>query len=174
MSREIEFRAWDKKSKMFIGNDLLFVLANNTEYSTSDRTVSIKNGLQNPYMKTDKNNNLEMDLIWEQYTGLKDKNGVKIFEGDILEAVVNNSIDLRLKGEPKCIAHWTVEYKCFQNNIGFMVYGKDRRWNKLLMRNMIYNCKVQVIGNIYENPELLSKEQNNEGKKQDNTGKKEV
>lgn len=92
-----------------------------------------------------------------QYTGLKDKNGVKIFEGDILEAVVNNSIDLRLKGEPKCIAHWTVEYRCFQNNIGFMVYGKDRRWNRLLMINMIYNCKVQVIGNIYENPELLKK-----------------
>jgi uncharacterized phage protein (TIGR01671 family) len=75
------------------------------------------------------------DAILMQYTGLKDKNGVEIYEGDVVEA----------KGyyQDKYIIEWVYDgWEIFDGKDG--VVADFDEWEKL-----------EVIGNIYENPELL-------------------
>ena len=101
-----------------------------------------------------------------QYTGLTDKNGKKIFEGDILEVDVQEYEETpkeewyfcpkKVYTGRKIKALWSVEYKehrCRGN--GFYVYGKDRRFNTTLTQSTIFNSNPVVIGNIHDNPELM-------------------
>ena len=69
-----------------------------------------------------------------QYTGLKDKNGTKIFEGDIV----------LLKG-------YEEPYQVVFDESCFLVYSDSVRY---AMDNF-YDYEIEVIGNIYDNPELL-------------------
>lgn len=69
-----------------------------------------------------------------QYTGLSDKNGTKIFEGDIV----------LLKG-------YEDPYQVVFDESCFLVYSDSVRY---AMDNF-YDYEIEVIGNIYDNPELL-------------------
>ena len=134
--REIKLRAWDKKRNLFIGNDLLFVMANCSLYNQPEGTVKLKNGLQNPYKETDTSNELEMDLIFLQFTGLKDKNGVEIYEGYIIDCGEYHGI--------KEVLFINGSYK-IRGKMGQLVgFGS---WAKT----------TKVLGNKFENPELLTK-----------------
>ena len=76
---------------------------------------------------------IQGDMHLMQYTGLKDKNGVEIYEGDIC----------RYKNDG---SYWVgmVRY----NHCSYM-FSSDRG------QNLIYTLDREVIGNIHENPELL-------------------
>jgi uncharacterized phage protein (TIGR01671 family) len=126
--RDIKFRAWDKEKKMMIfPND------------------SKKEGLVLTYNGNLKIHDIdERDIIWfhkpedkgiilMQYTGLKDKNGKEIYEGDIL----------KLKCRDPISEEWR-EWICpIEFRKGF--------YHPLPFEEGI----IEVIGNIYENKELL-------------------
>ena len=102
-----------------------------------------------------------------QYTGLTDKNGKKIFEGDILQVDVQEYKDKieDFWGELRTNRVftgkyrkelWSVEYKeHFCKGNGFYGYGKDRRFNINLTKSTLSNVNAEIIGNIHDNPELL-------------------
>ena len=77
-----------------------------------------------------------------QYTGLKDKNGKEIFEGDIVEAW-SQGVKGKGKVTQRIDGSWLF-YPSYQHNI---------EWE--LCINQYGETDVVVIGNIYENPELL-------------------
>lgn len=114
MSREIKFRAWDKHYKRF--RDIVL-----------NSPISALN-----------NNEIDERFELTQYTGLKDKNGKEIYEGDILR----------------------VYDDFFRDGLDDM-YGVVKFDNGRFYLNTFkpyYNetwIYFEVVGNIYENPELL-------------------
>ncbi|EAD5543117.1 hypothetical protein AK00_05240 [Listeria monocytogenes] len=133
--RESEFRAFVKRKKeMFPVTDLRF-----NRYEKDAVGVS---GCGDPYCTMcDDWYNFD-DVLLMQYTGLKDKNGKKIFEGDI---VINS------KGQIGYIAFLVQE-------AGFVVVLKNSDY-RLGHRNTneCYERAThhKIIGNIHENPELM-------------------
>jgi uncharacterized phage protein (TIGR01671 family) len=124
--REIRFRAWDKEIEgMYECGTILDILKRQEEMS-------------------DRNWLLCTDHVIMQYTGLCDKNGKEICEGDIV-SFKPNSIEFP---EEICI----YEVVWFEQNCGFLFKINNDRYEVL---DAGYQDRLAVIGNIYENPELL-------------------
>ena len=80
------------------------------------------------------------DVKLMQSTGLKDKNGKEIFEGDILD----------YNGR-KALVRWHGSYASFIYRFADELQKRNSEWKPLYLAYM----KCEIIGNIYENPELL-------------------
>jgi len=116
-------------------------------YNIKLRTIYtvINVDLYNEQVDCVKNNQYADVITWDikdgvlmQSTGLYDKNGTEIFEGDIFKA----PFDIGPAGFSMCKG--VVEYDLEQ---GY-------QWQYLLL------SELEIMGNIYENPELLEKENN--------------
>ena len=79
----------------------------------------------------------------QQYTGLKDKNGKELYEGDML------SVDGRNSGLPVVVIY---------EDGAFMGAYTDSTFKYPLNSVELHLQKTEVIGNVYENPELLTPE----------------
>ena len=129
---DIKFRAWDKEqNKMLLPDkwDWDWYLCN--EYGVLSFPVMIARDYVMSYQT-------KKELILMQYTGLKDKNGVEIYEGDIISFDSNTSI---------------VFYN--SSHCAFMLADGGARGRGYLRLGQLSSLDIEVIGNIYEHKHLL-------------------
>ena len=124
--RDIKFRAWNKEEKRMIENASNLLLFQDWFCEASPEY-------------------LEARKVYElmQYTGLKDKNGKEVYEGDIVETNIQDGI--------------------YEVSYGEEIFDGAYRYTGIILKGCSEFCTgqkefsefVEVIGNIYENPELL-------------------
>jgi uncharacterized phage protein (TIGR01671 family) len=131
MNREIKFRAWDKTKKEMNYK----VLVGNTDMNDQNYTCnSILNKEAIEWVNAD---HICIDLM--QYTGLKDKNGVEIYESDIVQFT------------PRSGRRQTGLIKYVRS--GFLLEFQGEYHD---IEHYILNYGLVVIGSLQENPELLN------------------
>ena len=133
--KDSKFRAWDKRTKrLYQVQTLQFYGTNNTVDACWTNGVDFDG--ESTLGEPELNNLHNLELM--QYTGMKDVNGVEIYEGDIIREDIE-------KDGPPIIVSVVWEEGAF--------YGKERTHNPEYIAKEFLNGKV--IGNIYENQELL-------------------
>ena len=130
MEKELKFRAWDSN------NGIMAYPDNDGEFSFIDE--------QGDRVRSDQSiwsiiNRLYYDIIPMQFTGLKDKNGKEIFDGDKVKRRVANFIGENSYADFICEVRWNGW--CY----GLCIHDKQV-WGL----DPITAREVEVIGNIYE------------------------
>lgn len=125
MNREIKFRVWDKNNKKMRLPD---------EWEVG---IVLDGTLLTCYDASGDFNASDEDLILMQYTGLKDKNGVEIYEGDV-------------------VAYDGMGREVVEFDNGCFWVGLKGELPAPLYAQMGIDS-MEVVGNIHENPELLDK-----------------
>jgi len=131
--RELKFRAWN-------GDEMVF-----SDRPQDTKGVRIKHGevcLAEAYWFDgwDSASEIVVDAEIMQYTGLKDKNGVEIYESDLLEVCENTKGVLLVEFKNEYVGGWVLSNPSSVNHFSLGARAES---------------ELAVIGNIYENPELL-------------------
>lgn len=121
MPRQIKFRAWDALGKCYFGN----------------REITFKNVINGGASGT---RLIQEDkVVWQQFTGLVDKNGKEIYEGDL----IRDDLEDEDREDDVSVIVWDNDRGCWTT---FPWNGDGMDWDRM-----------EVIGNQYENPKLLEK-----------------
>ena len=149
--REIEFRVYDKKTKQMVTAENVYKIIDDHErngkveafgpYDSDEwypayEILIIFDYLKDIINKIDEEQN-EPRFEIMQYTGLKDKNGKKIFEGDIVKDLLGD-VGVVIYSTK----HSAFEVKGWENGYRF--------W---------HDIDIEVIGNVFDNKELLGEQQ---------------
>jgi uncharacterized phage protein (TIGR01671 family) len=129
--KSIKFRAWDKEEECFGDTKGLVMNLNGELVTEGEWAGEIVTFPTHPY-------------IFEQFTGLKDTNGVEIYEGDIVKDVITGLIFSITWNDDRARYEYTGHYSKNQHS-----------WNLDCDRAM----EFEVIGNTHENTELFEKGQ---------------
>ena len=130
--REIKFRAWD--GEKILPHDDIYIYNGNPCYKNEYDHIGIQNG------------------ILMQFTGLHDKSSKEIYEGDIVRGLTT-----KFRYRKQELATWVIEFisdaliLCM-NRLPRSQYPGNQD-NQIFKPSATENTKV--IGNIYENPELI-------------------
>jgi len=130
--RQIKFRAWDKTS------DVMRTDISSIDYDSTGNICQINVITGTDILFPEK------EAVLMQYTDLKDKNGVEIYEGDI--------VDCERHGFTTSIEYYGGAFRCRSEGVPLSLYIDECYADK------DDNNQLEVIGNIYENPELLEAE----------------
>lgn len=122
MEREIKFRVWCSWAKKML-------TVGNIQWNGKGEVVRVEAGETGNWLKDGWYDIDKANIHLMQYTGLKDKNGKEIYEGDILTG----------GGLTKYTISW--------DRVGWYPFT-NTTWTADLL---------EIIGNIFENPELLEK-----------------
>jgi len=168
--KEIKFRAWDGQKMIYDGDKVWPDHLANMRHYLSGASVTNKGvevwvyESQLPHA-TDKHFDHRTGIPFKnlmQFTGLCDKNGKEIFEGDIVEqesiitypGEYGGEIDLLYTGEVVIIPS---KGACLKRPNVIDRLEEDRKWKCNSYKNVVsYRC--EIIGNIFENPELLKED----------------
>jgi len=128
MNNQLKFRVWSVNDRRFIKS---------IYHDHADCYIFINAMYGNPVILSKYGDEVELDekdYVIKQYTGLKDKNGNEIYEGDIIRGMH----DFGPAGfhSVTCSVRWN-------NEVGY-------QWNYWDLST------IEVIGNIFENPELIN------------------
>lgn len=152
MNREIKFRAWDKIQEKMVYNVGIFPTGEAMfpmDYGAELNNKTAPRFVESAFVEDGKE---KWKDILMQFTGLKDKNGKEIYEGEILKTCDNP------KGETNI---GRVEWRNYMAQ--FVWYCKLKTGGAITceLSNHLEKEGIaesyKIIGNIYENPDLLTK-----------------
>lgn len=148
--REIKFRGKTKEGKWIYGSGIIKVIENCTETKKIEMISTVDYDELDYYVPMYDNEEVIPETVG-QYTGLKDKNGKEIYEGDIItipEWLINDN-------QKVCICIYDQE-NTVSDIIGFGLYTQDGYSGKFkILVNSDEWDEFEVIGNIYDNLKLL-------------------
>ena len=122
--REIKFRAWDTEKNKMVKVD----------------TIDFYNGNVNDVDFYNQEIHFGYSTVLMQYTGLKDKNGTEIYEGDILQESTTHPLKVIVS-----YGHVKIEF-----------YDLGEKITDLLFQEDIDEDGLEVIGNVFQNGGLLN------------------
>jgi len=126
--KEIKFRAWDKQKKI------------ETNWKCYDNMFYFMDKYTGVWIRDDEFER----FVLLQYTGLKDRNGIEIYEGDIGRWYIAKGNEFIL-----------FEVLWIEEEARFMGRYKDEYGNYRFISLINSDKGLEIIGNIYEKPELL-------------------
>ena len=140
MNRELKFRVWDNEYKQW------------TSYSEYQSLPDdfIRYTDCNPLFELRGRDGEQQRFVIEQYTGLKDKNGKEIYEGDIVSTIYTDQVDKKIGDIVYTTEVGAYRVRCGQHLLPIVTYRVVGGSPQGLL-----TVADEVIGNIHENPELL-------------------